>query len=73
VIGDIFEIVWVGLLAGVGITGAYSFVVLGSGNYSEARRAHERGAAVGWAAVAVVAFLVFVVGVVYGVHIMLSK
>ena len=70
-IGNVFEVVWVGLLAGVGITAAYSFVVLGSGQYAEARRAGHSG--IGWAAVALLAFLVFVGGVVYGVHIMLSK
>jgi hypothetical protein len=66
---DILEVVWVGLLAGVGITTAYSFVVLGTG---EARRA-EGAAAVGWAVLAVIALLVFAGGVIYGVHIMLSK
>jgi len=69
VIGDIFEVVWVGLLAGVGITTMYSFVVLG---YSESRRA-EGAATVAWAVVALVAFAVFAAGVIYGVHILLSK
>ena len=68
-IGDIFEVVWVGLLAGVGITTMYSFVVLG---YSESRRA-EGAATVAWAVVALVAFAVFAAGVIYGVHILLSK
>ena len=68
-IGDIFEVVWVGLLAGVGITTTYSFVVLG---YSESRRA-QGAATVAWAVVALVAFAVFAAGVIYGVHILLSK
>jgi prepilin signal peptidase PulO-like enzyme (type II secretory pathway) len=71
--GQIFEVVWVGLLAGVAITAAYSFVVLGTGGYAEARRAGRGGAAIGWAVVAFVAFAAFVAGVVYGVHIMLTK
>ena len=68
-ISNIFEVVWVGLLAGVGITTMYSFVVLG---YSESRRAQGAGS-VGWAIVALVAFAVFAAGVIYGVHILLSK
>ena len=71
--GELFQVVWVGLLAGVGITAAYSFVVLGSGGYAEARRAGRGGAAFGWAVVAVVAFAVFALGLAYGVHIMLNK
>jgi hypothetical protein len=71
--GQLFQVVWVGLVAGVGITTAYSFVVLGSGGYAEARRAGRGGAAVGWALVALLAFAVFVAGFVYAVHVMLSK
>ena len=71
--GQLFQVVWVGLLAGVAITAAYSFVVLGTGGYAEARRAGRGGAAFGWAVVAVVAFAVFALGLAYGVHIMLNK
>ena len=39
-VGQIFEVIWVGLVAGVGITTAYSFVVLGTG---ELRRGAPRG------------------------------
>jgi hypothetical protein len=70
-LGQIFEVIWVGLLAGVGITTAYSFVVLGSGGYAEARRTGRRG--IGWAALAVLAFVIFIAGMVVGVKIMLSK
>jgi hypothetical protein len=30
-IGQLFEVVWVSIVAGVGVTTAYSFVVLGTG------------------------------------------
>jgi hypothetical protein len=70
-LGQIFEVIWVGLLAGVGITTAYSFVVLGSGGYAEARRTGRSG--LGWAALAAFAFVVFIAGMVIGVKIMLSK
>jgi hypothetical protein len=71
--GQLAEVVWVSLLAGVGITTAYSFVVLGTARSAEARRAGHSGHAVGYAALAVVMLCVFAAGVVYGVHIMLSK
>jgi hypothetical protein len=71
--GQLFDVVWVSLLAGVGITTAYSFVVLGSARSAEARRSGRSGAAMGYAALAVVMLLVFATAVVYGVHVMLSK
>jgi hypothetical protein len=73
VIGDILEVVIVGLVAGVGITAAYSFVVLGVSRAAEARRSGEAGTAVAFGAVAGVAMLVFAAAVVFGVRIMLTK
>ena len=72
-VGQIFEVIWVGLLAGVGITTAYSFVVLGSGGYAEARRKGRGGAAFAWGALAFVALAIFAAGIIFGVQVMLSK
>ena len=69
----LLEVVWVSLLAGVGITAAYSFVVLGTARSAEARRAGHSRAAMGYAALAAVMLCVFAGAVAYGVHIMLSK
>jgi hypothetical protein len=71
--GQLAEVVWVSLLAGVGITAAYSFVVLGGARSAAARRAGQSGVALAYAALAVVMFCLFAAGVAYGVHIMLSK
>jgi hypothetical protein len=71
--GDIFEVVWVSLLAGVFVTVAYSFVVLGLARSAEAARGGRNPAAVAYAGMAVVAFTLFAGSVAYGVHIMLSK
>jgi hypothetical protein len=71
--GQIGEVIWVGLVAGVAITAVYSFVVLGLAVSAEASRAGRRGAAFGYGALALVSLAVFAGGVVYGVHIMLSK
>jgi hypothetical protein len=71
--GQLAEVVWVSLLAGVGVTAAFSFVVLGSARSSEARRAGNSGAATAYAALAITMFTLFAAGVIFGVHIMLSK
>jgi ABC-type spermidine/putrescine transport system permease subunit II len=68
-LGQIVEVIWVSLLAGVGITAAFSFVVLGLAGYVDSRG----GARAGYLAMAVIAFAVFVGGVVFGVQIMLTK
>ena len=71
--GQIVEVIWVGLIAGVGITAAFSFAVLGMAGSAEARRAGRRGAVLGYGALAMLSLAVFAGGVVLGVHIMLSK
>jgi hypothetical protein len=72
-LGQIGEVIWVSLLAGVGITGAYSLVVLGGARSLQARRAGQSGAAVVYAGLAVLVFCLFAAAVAYGVHIMLTK
>jgi hypothetical protein len=70
--GDIFEVVWVSLVAGVFVSVTFSFVVLGGARSAESRRTRE-GSAVLWAGLAVLAFAAFAVAVVFGVHTMLAK
>ena len=71
-LGDIGKVIWVSLGAGVGITLAFSLVVFGSARSAEARRAGE-GRALAYGALAVLGFLVFATGLIFGVQIMLSK
>ena len=72
-VGQIVEVIWVSLLAGVGITAVYSFAVLGTAGWAEARRARRTGAAVGYGLLAVLSLVAFAGIVVVGVQIMLSK
>jgi len=72
-VAGLAEVVWVSLLAGVGVTLTYSFVVLGTGRSAEARRTGRSTAATAYAVLAGLALLVFVAGVVFGVNVMLSK
>ena len=71
--GDIFDVVWVSLAAGVFVSTAFSVVVLSSARSAEARRSGAGTAALVWGGLAVVAFAAFAAAVVFGVHIMLSK
>jgi tetrahydromethanopterin S-methyltransferase subunit D len=71
--GDIFEVVWVSLAAGIFVTITYSLVVVGGARSAEARRNGAGTASVVWAALAVLAFAAFAAAVVFGVHVMLAK
>jgi hypothetical protein len=70
---QIFEVIWVSIVAGVAITASYSFVVLGTGRSAEARRAGNTGAAIGYGALAALFLLIFLGGFVFAVEVMLAK
>jgi hypothetical protein len=71
--GDIFEVVWVSLVATAVVTTAYSFVVLGLARSADAARRGHGAVAIAYAGLAVLAFGLFAATVVMGVNIMLSK
>jgi hypothetical protein len=70
---DLAEVVWVSLLAGIGITAVYSLVIYTSGRSADARREGDGTAAAVFAALAILAFALFMAGVIIGVTIMLKK
>jgi hypothetical protein len=72
-VGDLFQVVWVAALSGIGIAVLFSLTLLGYARATEARRAGRTGSATLNAAFAAIAFAVFAVGVVLGVQIMLRK
>jgi len=71
--GDIVEVVWVSLVAGVLVCFAYALVVLGTARSAEAQRSGNGPAALAFGALAVVALAAFAGAVVFGVQTMLSK
>jgi len=71
--GLLFQVVWVSLVTGVGISVFFSLVILGSAKAGDARRAGRGGAATAYFALALVAFAVFALGVVLGVQTMIEK
>jgi hypothetical protein len=70
---ELLQVVWVSLVAGVGVILLFALVVLGSARSAESRRAGRDGAATAYAGAALLAFLLFAAVVVLGVNIMLSK
>ena len=67
------EVVWVSLLAGIGVTLTFSLLVLGGARYATARREGRGSEAAVYGGLAALALVVFVAGVVFGVNIMVSK
>jgi hypothetical protein len=72
-VSELAQVVWVSLLAGVGVILLFALVVLGSARSAESRRAGHDGVATAYAGAALLAFLVFAAVVVLGVQIMLAK
>lgn len=70
---DLLQVVWVSLLAGIGVTASFSLVILGSARAAESRRAGNGAAAAAFAVLSGVALLAFVAGLVFGLLIILNK
>jgi hypothetical protein len=71
--GALWQLIWVSLVAGVGISALFSLAIVGSARAADARRSGQGGAAAGWAALAALALLLFAAGVALGVEAMVAK
>jgi hypothetical protein len=69
----LLQVIWVSLLAGVGVTTLFSVVVVVGARADDARRSGRDGAAMVYGVLAVIAVLVFLGGAALGVEVMLSK
>jgi hypothetical protein len=72
-VGLLLQVVWVSLVAGVGVSALFSLVIVGGAKASEARRTGRDHAALAYTMLAVLAFAIFAVGVGFGVKVMLTK
>jgi hypothetical protein len=72
-VGEIFEVIWVSLIAGIGITTAFSFVVLGTGRSAAARRSGQTGSAIAYGFLATVFLLLVLASFVFAIEVMLTK
>ncbi|MGI8623160.1 MAG: hypothetical protein ACR2NB_06660 [Solirubrobacteraceae bacterium] len=69
--GQLVQVIWVSLLAGVGVTGLFSLVVFGTSRAAEARR--EGAGSAGYGALAVVGLVGFLGVVVFAITVILNK
>ena len=69
----LLDVLWASLVGGVGVTGAFAIFILGTTRAVELRRDGHAPAALAFAALASIAFLVVVAGVVLGIVFMTSK
>jgi hypothetical protein len=67
------QVIWVSLVAGVGACVLFSLVIWGADKAGDARRGGQDSQALAYGALAVVAMVVFSIGVVLGVIVMLRK
>lgn len=71
--GQLLEVVEAGLLAGVGISVAFSLVILGAVRAGEAQQQSRPAAMTLYGALALVALAVCIGAIVFGISTMLSK
>jgi len=64
------QVLWVSVLAGVGVTGAYGLAILGSTRAVEFGRDGRTGGAVAYAVIGVLGFAAFVAAIVFGIVIL---
>ncbi len=69
----LLKVIWMSLVATIGITMVFSFAIVGAAGFSESRRDGRRGAAVAFAVLAAVALTVCIAAVVFGLVVMTSK
>ena len=70
--GALLEVIWVSLLAGIGVTAVFSVLLFGTTRSAEARRGGQNGAALAFGALGLLAGLVFVGGVVLAVRLIIT-
>jgi hypothetical protein len=66
----LLQVLWVSVLSGVGVTGAYGLAILGSTRAVEFGRDGRTGAAVAYGAIGVLGFAAFVAAIVFGIVIL---
>jgi hypothetical protein len=72
-VGQIFEVIWVSLIAGIGITTTFSFVVLGTARSAEARRAGRAVVSLAYGLLATMCMILVAASFVFAIEVMLTK
>jgi len=71
--GQLFELVWAGALAGVGVSIAFATLILGATRAADHRRADRHRVASGYIVLAALAAFFFAGSVVFGISVIVSK
>ena len=71
--GQLFELVWAGALAGVGVSIAFAALILGATRAADHRRADRARVASAYIVLAALAAFAFAGSVVFGVWVIVSK
>lgn len=66
----ILQVIWVSLLAGVGVTAAYGFALLGSTRAIESGREGRLGGAISYALMGVLGLAIVIGAIVFGILIL---
>jgi uncharacterized membrane protein len=72
-VGKLFELVWVAAAAGVAVSVCFSLVIVGFARAEDCRRNRRSGSATAYAALSVVAGVVFLGIVVFGISVITAK
>ena len=72
-VGELLDVVWTSLVAGIGVCAVFSLAIVGFARAIDMRRDGQAAAASAYVALMVVAFAVVVAVVVFGVVVMTSK
>ena len=68
--GDLLEVIWVSLAAGIGVTAVYGLAIFGAARAIDLGRASRSGAATLFGALGVVAMAAVVAAVVLGIVVL---
>jgi hypothetical protein len=71
--GDLLEVVWVSLVAGIGVTAAFGLAIVGSTRAMELGRAGRPGEALLFGAMGAVSMVAVLGAIVYGIVVLTDK
>lgn len=71
--GDLLEVVWVSLVAGIGVTAAFGLAIVGSSRATELGREGRPGEALLFGAMGALAMAAVIAAIVYGIVVLTDK
>jgi hypothetical protein len=70
---DLLQVVWASFLAGIGVTAAYAFAILGGARAVDLTRSGRSAEAMVFGVLCAIALAMVAAAVVYGIVIMITK